>query len=338
MVTSRCAARLRLEIRLVVTTMARMADDHAEREQGVDLGHPTPHPVRPVHHQLRTDERQDGREAVTEVDECAERPLQHEVQRAQAEQRERVGHEHQVRVAGDAVHRRHGVDGEDHVGGQDRQRRQRQRGERPPATLDDAHPWAAIAVGDRPQPADELDHPQLAGVDLVLGRVQRVPQHLDRGQQQDGAEQQERPGEVGQHGSAEGDEDPAQEQRPGHADQQDALLQFPRHGERAQQQHEHEQVVHAQRLLDQVARVELQAALRAERRPDPHAESQRQRDVERRPAQCLLHGDLVGLAGDHEVEGEQRQHDGDADRPQLGRTDLDLRAGSVHGNPSQRCL
>lgn len=154
-------------------------------------------------------------------------------------------------------------------------------------------------------------------MDLVLGRVQGVPQHLDGRHQQDQAEQQERPREVGEHRSAERDEHAAQHKGAGDADQQHALLQLARDGERAEQQHEDEQVVHAQGLLHQVAGVELQAALGAERLPDPDAERQRRRDVERGPPDGLLHGDLVGLAGDHEVEAEQHQHCCDADRPQL---------------------
>ena len=62
---------------------------------------------------------EDDREAVAEVHQPRQRTLEHEVERAQAEQGEGVGGEDEVGVAGDAVDGRHRVDGEDDVGGED---------------------------------------------------------------------------------------------------------------------------------------------------------------------------------------------------------------------------
>ncbi len=155
----------------------------------------------------------------------------------------------------------------------------------------------------------------------------RVPQDLDRRGHQDQAEDQEHPVERRQRRGSDGDEDPAQDQRADDPVQQDPLLELARHGERGQQQHEDEQVVHAQRLLDEVAGEVLQAAFGAEVGPDVDPEEQGQRDVERRPAQGLLHGDRVRATGQGEVDHDQ-QYDGPEDRgPQHGRPDRVERAG-----------
>lgn len=156
---------------------------------------------------------------------------------------------------------------------------------------------------------------------LVVGTLDGVDEHLHRRGEQNAAEQQKRPREVRDQLSAERDEDPAQHQRSGHSEQQHPLLQLLRHGEGAQQQHEHEQVVDRERLLDQVPGVVLQADLAAVRRPHPNAEGDRKSDVEHRPPQRLFHAHLVGAAGDDEVEHEQGQNDGQCDAPEQGGTD-----------------
>ena len=62
----------------------------------------------------------------------SEQPLQQEVELAQAHERERVGGEHEVRLAGDPEHRRDAVEGEEQVGGADGQHDDGHRGERAP--------------------------------------------------------------------------------------------------------------------------------------------------------------------------------------------------------------
>jgi hypothetical protein len=112
------------------------------------------------------------------------------------------------------------------------------------------------------------------GVDVVLGPRDRVAQDLHRGQEQHHAEQQEHHVEPGEGRRAQGDEDTAQQQRTDDPVEQDALLQRLGHREGTEQQHEHEQVVHAQRLLDQVAGEVLHAPLAAEAGPHEAAEGQ----------------------------------------------------------------
>jgi hypothetical protein len=168
-------------------------------------------------------------------------------------------------------------------------------------------------------------------VDLLVVAGAGVPEHLDPGGDQDRAEDEERGGERVQRGGADGDEHAPQDQARHDPVEQHPLLQRRRHRERGQQQHEHEQVVDRQRLLDQVAGEELGAALLAVPRPDPAGEAERQRDVERRPQRRLAQGHLVRAAGQQEVDGDQAEHGGEGDRPQRRRS-----YGHLNGSSSVR--
>ena len=74
---------------------------------------------RGVNDKLEADEAEDDRQAVVEVDEPVEQPVDEEVELAQAQQGEGVGGEHQEGLAGQGVDRGDGVDGEHDVGGAD---------------------------------------------------------------------------------------------------------------------------------------------------------------------------------------------------------------------------
>jgi hypothetical protein len=161
----------------------------------------------------------------------------------------------------------------------------------------------------------------------VVGALAGVPQDLHRGDQQDHAEQQEGERQPVERGGAERDEDAAQHQRADDAVEQHPLLQRHRHREGGQQQHEDEQVVDRQRLLDQVAGVVLDAGRGAEAGPDVAPKASGQGDVEDRPADRLPHRDLVRLAGDGEVEHQQRDDRADRGGPQAGRADRLDRCG-----------
>ena len=77
------------------------------------------------------------------------RPGDEEEQRAQPEQRERVGDEHDVGVLGDAEHRRDRVQREQQVGAADRDQHQEQRRENAPAPRPDDDLAAVVVAGDR---------------------------------------------------------------------------------------------------------------------------------------------------------------------------------------------
>lgn len=116
-----------------------------------------------------------------------------------------------------------------------------------------------VLVGDGPEPADELDDADLGDLDVLLVVAHGVPERLDGREQQDRAEDEEGERQVLHHLGADGDEDAAQHERSDHAEQQHPLAQFVGHRERGKEQHEDEQVVDRQRLLDEEAGEEVEA-------------------------------------------------------------------------------
>jgi len=80
-----------------------------------------------VRHQLHPDERQDDRQPGREVGQAVEQPLHQDEQRPQAQQREGVRDEDDVRLIGDAGGRGDRVEGEQDVGAADRDEHDEQR-------------------------------------------------------------------------------------------------------------------------------------------------------------------------------------------------------------------
>ena len=134
--------------------------------------------------------------------------------------------------------------------------------------------------------------------------------HLDAGEDQERAEDVDDPGELGDERRAQGDHDGPHDERAEDAPEQHLVLIHRRHREVGEQQREDKDVVHAQRLLDEVAGEELQRLLRAVEVPDAAVEQQRQRHPHDRPGDRLLEGDDVRLAvKDAEVQRQHRQHE-----------------------------
>jgi hypothetical protein len=175
---------------------------------------------------------------------------------------------------------------------------------------------SVVLLGDGHQAPHEADAAQGVDLDRVSLVGARVLQDLDSGQEQHDAEDEERDVEPGDRRGADSDEAAAEDQRADDSVEQCPLLQRARYAARGEQDHEHEEVVDAQRLLDEVAGQVLHAAVGAVLLPHPHGEQQRQRDVEGRPADRLLGRDVVRPASYHEVERQQPDHGCDRDRPQ----------------------
>jgi hypothetical protein len=112
-------------------------------------------------------------------------------------------------------------------------------------------PWNS---GDAQVPAQPAQQRVLFEVGFGLGE----DQHLDAGDDQEGAEDVEHPGELLHQPDAGEDHAGAHDDGAEHAIEQHAALQFRRHGEVAEDHDEDEHVVHRQRLFDQVAGEELQ--------------------------------------------------------------------------------
>ena len=99
--------------------------------------------------QLDADEGEDDRQAPCQVVEAVQQARQHEVQRPQAEDGERVAGVDDEGVVADGEDGGHAVDGEDQVGGLDRGDHREQRRGDPLAGLLDEELRAGVLVPDR---------------------------------------------------------------------------------------------------------------------------------------------------------------------------------------------
>lgn len=280
-----------------------------------------------VHEQhLHADERQDQHQAVPEVAEDGHQPRDGEVQRPQAEDRERVRREHQERVLGnrqdcrDRIHREHDVRELDHHEGE------QQRCRVQPAGAPHQKLRAVEFVGDRDEPPQHPGREALAevpGQALVVGA-----HHPDRRHQQRRAEHVEHPVERVEQRSPRADHETAQHDGPDDAPEEHPVLKPRRHAQEIEDDGHHEDVVDRQRPLEQVAGDVLKhgagarggaVVVRDEAEPvvlvqavDRECEAARDADPDGGPEQRLWHRELLGLAVQHrEVEGQEpeEQHD-----------------------------
>jgi len=136
-------------------------------------------------------------------------------------------------------------------------------------------------------------------------------QELHAGEDQEGAKDVDDPVEAGDQRRPGGDHGAAHHQRREDAPEEHPVLVDGRDAQRAEDDDEDEDVVHRERLLDDVAGQVLHPGLAAEAEPDVAAEAERQRYPQRRPAQRLAGADDVVLAvEDAQVERQHRQHEG----------------------------
>jgi len=153
--------------------------------------------------------------------------------------------------------------------------------------------------------------------------------HLEPGEDQEGAEEPDHPVELHEH-RAEADEDRPEDEGSEDAVEEDAVLVLRGNREVAEDQHEDEDVVDRQRLLDDEARQELQrdlprgrrgvesghaAEARVVREPPQRvpverpAEGQRETDPHRAPHGRLAEPDFVRVAMEEpEIDRQQDQH------------------------------
>jgi hypothetical protein len=123
-----------------------------------------------------------------------------------------------------------------------------------------------------------------------------VTEELDAGEDEESAEDVDAPVERPQQHARARDEPRAHEQRADDAPEQHAMLICRRHCESREDQQEHEDVVDAQRLLDEVAGGPLHTGVRAREDIDADVEQDSEPDPGRRPGQGLTAFDGVGMA------------------------------------------
>jgi hypothetical protein len=148
------------------------------------------------------------------------------------------------------------------------------------------------------------DHDVVRVVVLVVLR-----QESARGDDEEEAEHVEQRGELVEQGGADEDERGPREDREDDAEEQRLLLARPGDLEAGQQQEEHEQVVHRERLLGDVPREVLHAHVGAAEEPHGKAEDDRDPHVEGRPDRRLLERRDVLLADVEEVVEQQQRDD-----------------------------
>ena len=184
-----------------------------------------------------------------------------EVEGAQAQDGEDVGGVDDEGVLGDGEDGRNRVDREDQVHELDDDERHEERRDEagelagPGVNLLHGELLAVKLFGDAEVPPDQLQHPVVLERGLFTGR----PEHLEAGEDQEGAEQEQDPREghdqrrtqADQHGTEQDDAEDAPEQHPVLVDAGD-----PQEGEDGG---DDEDIVHRQRLLDQVAGEEFKA-------------------------------------------------------------------------------
>jgi hypothetical protein len=135
-----------------------------------------------------------------------------------------------------------------------------------------------------------------------------LPGHADSGEDQEGAEDVDRPLEGMEERRSGDDEDRPEDQRPEHAPDEDAVLVGRRHLEGTEDEGENEEVVDRERLLDQIAGQELDRRLRAPEEIEPEVEEERERYPDRAPRRRLAPGHGVRLAvEDSDVQGEKEE-------------------------------
>ena len=116
---------------------------------------------------------------------------------------------------------------------------------------------------------------------------------------------------------AQPDEQAAHHQRAEDPPEQHPVLVLRRHGEVLEDQHDDEDVVDAERFLDQVAGEERQRGVMALEYEEPSGEQQGETDPDGGPQAGFARTDDVrSPVEDAEVEGEHRQDEGDETDPE----------------------
>ncbi|MNJ55800.1 hypothetical protein D3C77_513180 [compost metagenome] len=171
-------------------------------------------------------------------------------------------------------------------------------------------------IGDAQMAAYKLEHRVVGQVRVGLFAGE---QHLYSGNQQEGTEHIEDPGELLDQGAAYADHDRAQHHHAEDAPEQHPVLVEAGDGEVAEDHRHDEDIVHGQRLLDQEPGVELQGTLCAQLPPDPPAKQHTDTEIAGVQQQAFAHLDFVSLAMQHaQVQYQQGQDNANECQPEPG--------------------
>ena len=175
--------------------------------------------------------------------------------------------------------------------------------------------------------AQELEDGIAGDVRLLV----RDEQHLDAGDQQEAAEDEEYPVELVDQRGTQTDHDAAQDDDAQNSPDQHAVLIDPGNGEIREDQRYDEDVVHRQALLDEKAGEVLHARLRPEIPPNPGAEKTAHGDVAGAEPQAFGNADFMGFAVENaKVESQQGGDDTEKGKPDPGRFAQKVRRNGGH--------
>ena len=269
---------------------------------------------------LHADEDEHEGQADLQVAEEADRPRQHEVERAQAQDGEDVRGEDDEGVLRDGEDGGDGVHGEDEVGGLHHQQHERERREGGASVVELRHEVLAVEfMRHGEESLCELDDEVLLGVHALVVHEK----HLDAGEDEEAAHHVEHPVELFDERRAEADHHAAHDQCAKDAPEQDPVLLLQGHAEIGEDERDDEDVVHREAQLDDVAGDELDGFARRTVQVDEAGEGHRQREPQGGPTERLaeLH-DVRRAVEDAEVQREEH-HDGTDEGGVVPRGDFD---------------
>ena len=282
-----------------------------------------------VQDELHTNEREDGRQAVGEVDEAVQQAVNEEVQLAQTHEGECGRGEHNVDGLGEAEDRGDRVEREEQVGTGDSDHDEHHGGHDALAVFDGEELVAVEVVAGLQVLLGEADH-DVVGFVVAVAFGEFVLEQVTCGHEQNQAEDVEHPGEGVDNRRTGEDEGAARQNREDDTEEQDLLLILTGNAEGAHNDHEDEEVIDRESFFSDVACVEFGGGGGAVRHENVQAEQHRDADVNTRPDGRFLDGGFVRLTNvEHEIEGQQTRDDENSNQP--------LQPGNFHGEPFLWC-
>lgn len=267
---------------------------------------------------FHTDEYEDDRQTQLEIDKSIDNIRQQEIERSESQNCEDIRCEDNERIARDGKDRRNGIDGENHIGRFDSHQRQQQRRCEQLPVLPNEKLVAAETVGYWKNPPCQLDE----DIFHRIGRLMFLKHQFDTGEDQDRAEEVDRPVELFDKGASGEDEDDPHHQRAENPPEQDAVLELGFDRERGKDDHEDEDIIDGEGFFDQVAGDELDRLFRTEPDVDEPGETERQRNPDNAPDCGFFQGDDVGFAiEDAEVERQHHEHESEEPEPHCRSSD-----------------
>ena len=235
-----------------------------------------------------------SRQPQLQVVELRHRARQQEVERPQPQDGEDVRGVDQEGILRDGQHRGDGIHGEHQIGAFHHQQHQEERRRHQHARMAHEEALPLEVLGDGHDLAEEADERVALRLDLRLA----AQRQLEGGEDQERAEDVHQPVEAVQQRRARADEDAAHDQRAEHPPEEDAALVERRDPEHGEDQHEDEEVIDAEGLLDQIGGEELQRGFRPPPEVDAEVEKERHPDPDRRPQgrRCAATSPLSGAA------------------------------------------